>query len=116
MNKSAYLEAMAITSWRIRDTKVKPYQVIWDADGALPQAQTLIEQVLELIGVTLDECDFDCQIHKGKQIIWDLRRHKVRPRTAWLVSEPLASLLVGSEAKRALWSQICQWREQHSKA
>ncbi|EGM71151.1 DNA polymerase III subunit psi [Shewanella sp. HN-41] len=114
MNKSAYLEAMAITSWQVRDTQVKPYQVIWDRDGELPQADPLIDTVLRLIDVAREECDFDCEPRKGKQIVWDLRRHKVRPRTAWLVSEPLAALLCDSEAKRALWAQIWQWREQQS--
>lgn len=116
MNKLAYLEAMAITSWQLRDTEVKPYQVIWDSDGQLPQADPLIEAVLRLIGVARNQCDFDCEPRKGKQIVWDLRRHKVRPRTAWLVSEPLATLLSDSGAKRALWTQIWQRLEQQSQA
>lgn len=116
MNKLAYLTAMNVTTWRVRDTKVKPYLVIWDENGELPEAEPLIDAVLTLIDVKRDECDFDCEPHKGKQIVWDLRRHKVRPRTAWLVSEPLGALLADSGAKRALWTQIWQWREQQSQA
>lgn len=114
MNKSAYLTAMNVTTWRVRDTKVKPYLVIWDENGELPEAEPLIDAVLTLIDIQRDECDFDCEPHTGKQIVWDLRRHKVRPRTAWLVSEPLADLLVGWQAKSALWLQIYQWRDQVS--
>jgi DNA polymerase III psi subunit len=114
MNKSAYLTAMNVTTWRVRDTKVKPYLVIWDENGELPEAEPLIDAVLKLIDVKREECDFDSEPHTGKQIVWDLRRHKVRPRTAWLLSEPLADLLVGWQAKSALWQQIYQWREQVS--
>ncbi|GIU09269.1 DNA polymerase III subunit psi [Shewanella morhuae] len=114
MNKSAYLAAMNVTTWRVRDTKVKPYLVILDENGELAEAEPLIDMVLKLIDVKREECDFDSEPHTGKQIVWDLRRHKVRPRTAWLVSEPLVDLLTGFEAKSALWQQIYQWREQAS--
>ncbi|MGL4898505.1 MAG: hypothetical protein ACRC4U_00410 [Shewanella sp.] len=114
MNKSASLDAMGITSWRVRDSKSCAYQVIWDEGGELPNAEPLIDSVLGLIGVTRDQCEFTCEPRRGKQIVWDLRRHKVRPRTAWLVSEPLASLLGSSAAKRALWQQIWQWQAQQT--
>lgn len=112
MNKSAYLAAMGITSWRLRDTKVRPYQVVCDADDMLSAAESLIDTVLGLIGVSKDDCEFNTEPHKGKPIVWDMRNQRVRPRVAWLVSDPLADLLTRSEAKRALWAQICQWREQ----
>ena len=51
MNKSAYLTAMNVTTWRVRDTKVKPYLVIWDENGELPEAEPLIDAVLKLIDV-----------------------------------------------------------------
>ncbi|MGL5359830.1 MAG: DNA polymerase III subunit psi [Shewanella sp.] len=112
MNKSAYLEAMGITSWRVRDTQSGAYQVIWDEGGEQPQADPLIDTVLGLLGVSREQCEFRCEPLRGKPILWDLRRHKVRPRTAWLVSEPLGSLLDSSAAKRALWQQIWQWQAQ----
>ncbi|MGL5046618.1 MAG: DNA polymerase III subunit psi [Shewanella sp.] len=114
MNKSAYLTAMNVTTWRVRDTKVKPYLIILDEQGELPEAEPLIDAVLKLIDIKREECDFDYEAHTGKQIIWDLRRHKVRPRTAWLVSEPLAILVGSWQAKSALWQQIYQWRDQVS--
>ncbi|MDI5848194.1 DNA polymerase III subunit psi [Shewanella xiamenensis] len=112
MNKSAYLAAMEITPWQLRDTKVRPYQVVLDVDDMSSAAEPLIDTVLGLIGISKDDCEFNTEPHKGKTIVWDLRRHRVRPRVAWLVSDPLADLLSHSEAKRALWGQICQWREQ----
>ncbi len=113
MNKSTYLAAMQITPWVLRDTKVRPYQVVWDVDGEMVAAEPLVNTVLGLMGISRDDCEFTCEPLRGKPIVWDLRRHPVRPRLAWVVSEPLAQLVGSSEAKRALWLQICQWREQH---
>lgn len=112
MNKSTYLAAMEITCWQLRDTKVRPYQVIWDEESITPDLELFIDTVLGLIGVNRDDCEFSSEPYKGKPIVWDLRRNRVRPRVAWLVSEPLTELLNSGEAKRALWGQICQWREQ----
>ena len=109
MDDSTYLTALGVTQWRLRDTKVRPFQVICDDESELKLAQPLIDTVLMLMGVPLDECEFTTEPNKAKQIVWDLRRHKVRPRTAWLVSEPVIGLLTGSDGKRALWQQISQW-------
>lgn len=114
VNTSTYLTAMGVTKWRERDTKVRPYQVICDDTSEFAKAQSLVDAVLKLIDVRREDCEFVTEPLKGKQIVWDLRRHKVRPRTAWLVSDPLLNLLSGSEAKRALWQQICQWRAQQA--
>lgn len=103
---------MGVTEWCERDTKVRPFQVICDDESELAKAQPFVDAVLKLIDVLREDCEFATEPCKGKQIVWDLRRHKARPRTAWIVSEPLLHLLSGSEAKRALWLQICQWREQ----
>lgn len=78
----------------------------------LPAAEPLIGTVLGLIGVSRDDCEFNTEPHRGKPIVWDMRQQRVRPRVAWLVSDPLADLLSNGSAKRALWAQICQWREQ----
>ncbi|QYJ79634.1 DNA polymerase III subunit psi [Shewanella acanthi] len=127
MNKSAYLAAMDITTWRVRDTKVRAYQVVLDEDelARLEQErsgnnagvmQTLIAAVLRQIDINVDDCEFTAAPRSARPIVWDLRRVKVRPRSAWLVSEPLANLLTSSGAKRDLWGQICQWLEQQASA
>ena len=78
-----------------------------DIDADL-SAQPFIEQVLGLVNVSLDQCDFDCETHRGPQVVWDMRKTKRRPRVAWLVTAPLDDVMQNGDEKRQLWQQICQ--------
>ncbi|MCL1142028.1 hypothetical protein [Shewanella gaetbuli] len=107
MDKNAFLDAMNITRWRSADKPGKPYLILHDVDADLSQ-MAFIEQVLLLLNIALEQCDFDCELHKGPQVVWDMRKVKRRPRVAWLVSAPLAEVINSVEEKRLLWQQICQ--------
>ena len=107
MEKSAFLDAMNITRWRSADKPGKPFLVLHDIDADL-SAQPFIEQVLGLVNVSLDQCDFDCETHRGPQVVWDMRKTKRRPRVAWLVTAPLNDVMQNGDEKRQLWQQICQ--------
>jgi DNA polymerase III psi subunit len=105
MDKSAYLDAMNITRWLSADKPLKPYLVLHDLDADLSQQQ-FITDVLGLLKVDIELCEFDCEMVKGPQVIWDMRKVKVRPRVAWIVSVPLAELRAQADEKRLLWQQI----------
>ncbi|WP_285164572.1 hypothetical protein [Shewanella goraebulensis] len=107
MEKSAYLDAMGVTRWRSADAKGKPYLIIHDSDSDISQNQ-LVLAVLGLLDIDVADCDFDTEMVKGMQVVWDMRKLRVRPRVAWLVSTPLTALEVSHQAKRELWQQICQ--------
>ncbi|KPZ68756.1 MULTISPECIES: DNA polymerase III subunit psi [unclassified Shewanella] len=112
MEKSAYLDAMGVTRWRSADAKGKPYLIIYDSEadnnGADISLHPLVTEVLSLLNIALADCDFDTEMVKGMQVVWDMRKLKVRPRVAWLVSSPLDELQQGHQAKRELWQQIYQ--------
>jgi DNA polymerase III psi subunit len=114
MNKLAYLDVMGVSRWKLRDCSEKPYVITLDEDDLQAAAQPFVNSVLTLLGVTPEQCDFRNQPLKDKAVVWDLRRVKSRPRVAWLSSEPLAVLMGSSEAKRALWQQICAWQASRS--
>ena len=103
MNKSAYLDAMKITRWRVADHTVKPYQVLHDEELT---DTSLLTAILAVLGVDLHACAFDCKPIKGSQVIWDMRQHKTRPRVAWVESVPLSHLGASALDKRQLWQQI----------
>ncbi|MGI2169221.1 hypothetical protein ACROAE_03315 [Shewanella sp. MF05960] len=107
MDQSAFLDAMNITRWRSADKPSKPYLVLHDLDADLSNL-TLMVDVLRLLGVEIDLCEFDCEMVKGPQVVWDMRKVKVRPRVAWIVSAPLSDLPVNPQEKRQLWLQISQ--------
>ncbi|GGQ17742.1 hypothetical protein [Shewanella litoralis] len=107
MDQSAFLDAMNITRWRSADKPSKPYLVLHDLDADLSD-ETLIVDVLRLLGVEIEQCEFDCEMVKGPQVVWDMRKVKVRPRVAWIVSAPLSDLPVNPQEKRQLWLQISQ--------
>lgn len=107
MDKSAYLDAMGVSRWRSADAKGKPYLIIQDSDTDISQHAIVLE-ILGLLSVDLNDCEFDTEMVKGMQVVWDMRKLKVRPRVAWLVSAPLAALETGHQAKRELWQQIYQ--------
>ncbi|WP_434950671.1 DNA polymerase III subunit psi [Shewanella sp. HL-SH4] len=106
MDKSAFLDAMNITRWRSADKPGKPYLVLHDVDADLSEQQ-FIENVLAQLDITPEQCDFDCEVIKGPQVVWDMRKVKRRPRIAWLVSAPLEDVLQSGTEKRQLWQQIC---------
>ncbi|MFT6977005.1 MAG: DNA polymerase III psi subunit [Shewanella psychromarinicola] len=108
MDKSAYLDAMNITRWLSADKPLKPYLVLHDLDADLSD-QTFINDVLGLLDVEIDQCEFDCEMVKGPQVIWDMRKIKTRPRVAWIVSAPLTELHAQADEKRQLWQQISQY-------
>ncbi|WP_137222726.1 hypothetical protein [Shewanella sp. MEBiC00475] len=105
MDKSVFLDAMNITRWRCADKPLKPYLVLHDIDADLSD-QTLISDVLGLLNVDIDQCEFDCEMIKGPQVVWDMRKVKTRPRVAWVVSAPVSDLLIHPDEKRQLWQQI----------
>ena len=107
MDQSAFLDAMNITRWRSADKPSKPYLVLHDLDADLSD-ETLMVDVLRLLGVEIEQCEFDCEMVKGPQVVWDMRKVKVRPRVAWIVSAPLSDLPVNLQEKRQLWLQISQ--------
>lgn len=107
MDQSAFLDAMNITRWRSADKPSKPYLVLHDLDADLSD-ETLIVDILRLLGVEIEQCEFDCEMVKGPQVVWDMRKVKVRPRVAWIVSAPLSDLPVNPQEKRQLWLQISQ--------
>ncbi|MCT8985496.1 hypothetical protein [Shewanella phaeophyticola] len=107
MDQSAFLDAMNITRWRSADKPIKPYLVLHDLDADLSD-ETLIADVLRLLSVKIEDCEFDCEMVKGTQVVWDMRKVKVRPRVAWIVSAPLSDLPVNPQEKRQLWQQISQ--------
>ncbi|GGP87085.1 hypothetical protein [Shewanella ulleungensis] len=107
MDQSAFLDAMNITRWRSADKPSKPYLVLHDLDADLSD-ETLMVDVLRLLGVEIEQCEFDCEMVKGPQVVWDMRKVKVRPRVAWIVSAPLSDLPVNPQEKRQLWLQISQ--------
>ena len=109
MDKTAYLDAMNITRWRSADKPGKPYLVLHDVDADLSE-QGFIQQVLAQLDVLPEQCDFDCELHKGPQVVWDMRKVKMRPRVGWLVSSPLSEVIQSADEKRQLWQQICQHR------
>ncbi len=114
MDQSAFLDAMNITRWRSADKPIKPYLVLHDLDADLSD-ETLIADVLRLLSVKIEDCEFDCEMVKGPQVVWDMRKVKVRPRVAWIVSAPLSDLPVNPQEKRQLWQQISQHLDkQHS--
>jgi DNA polymerase III psi subunit len=110
MDKTVFLDAMGISRWHFGAQEVKPYMVLWDDELEYPpEKQPLISQVLALLGVELEQCQFDSFPIKGVQVVWDMRQTKTRPRTAWVNSEPLDNLLSNDAShKRSLWQQICQ--------
>ena len=105
MDKSAFLDAMNITRWRSADKPLKPYLVLHDLDADLSEQQ-FIADVLGLLKVDIEQCEFDCEMIKGPQVVWDMRKVKVRPRVAWIVSTPLVELHSNAVEKRQLWQQI----------
>ncbi|MGX9461826.1 hypothetical protein ACWXWU_11365 [Shewanella sp. A14] len=105
MDKFAFLDAMSITRWRSADKPIKPYLVLHDLDADLTD-ETLIADVLRLLGVDIELCEFDSEMVKGPQVVWDMRKIKVRPRVAWVVSAPITDLANHPEGKRQLWLQI----------
>lgn len=107
MDKSAFLDAMNITRWRCADKPLKPYLVLHDLDADLSD-KTLISDVLGLLNIDIDQCEFDCEMIKGPQVVWDMRKVKTRPRVAWVVSAPVSDLLIHPDEKRQLWLQIIQ--------
>ncbi|MDD8061348.1 DNA polymerase III subunit psi [Shewanella metallivivens] len=108
MDQSAFLDAMNITRWRSADKPIKPYLVLHDLDADLSD-ETFIADVLRLLNVKMEDCEFDCEMVKGPQVVWDMRKVKVRPRVAWIVSAPLSELPVNPQEKRQLWQQISQY-------
>lgn len=111
MDRSVYLDAMGISRWRMGQGESKPFLVLHDEDF-VPRLnkQPLLADVLTLLGLDLALCQFDTAPIKGCQVVWDMRTHKTRPRTAWVNSEPLPVLLTADVAhKRALWQQICAY-------
>ncbi|MBB1383114.1 hypothetical protein H5071_14480, partial [Shewanella sp. SR41-2] len=72
MDKSAFLDAMNITRWLSADKPLKPYLVLHDLDADLSD-QMFIHDVLCLLNVDIDQCEFDCEMIKGPQVIWDMR-------------------------------------------
>jgi DNA polymerase III psi subunit len=110
MDKTVFLDAMGISRWRFGAEEVKPYMVLWDDElDYYPENQPLVAQVLALLGVELTQCQFDSMSVKGVQVVWDMRQTKTRPRTAWVNSEPLKTLLSNDGShKRSLWQQIYQ--------
>jgi DNA polymerase III psi subunit len=111
MDKSAYLDAMGITRWRSGHDEPKPFLVLHDEDFVpIFNKQPLLAEVLFLLNVKPEECQFDTELVKGCQLVWDMRSQKTRPRTAWINSEPFAALLTPEAShKRALWQQICAY-------
>ena len=105
MDQSAFLDAMNITRWRSADKPIKPYLVLHDLDADLSD-ETFIADVLRLLNVKMEDCEFDCEMVKGPQVVWDMRKVKVRPRVAWIVSAPLSELPINPQEKRQLWQQI----------
>jgi len=108
MDKSAFLDAMNITRWHSADKPLKPYLVLHDLDADLSD-QTFINDVLGLLNLDIDQCEFDCDMVKGPTVVWDMRKTKVRPRVAWIVSAPLVILRAQADEKRQLWLQISQY-------
>ena len=106
MDKTAYLDAMNITRWRSASAPQKPYLIIHDIDADL-SADAFMNEILSLLSISPDDCEFDCDMVKGPQVIWDMRKVKMRPRVAWLVSAPLDVLISSADEKRLLWQQIC---------
>ena len=105
MDKIAFLDAMNITRWRCADKPLKPYLVLHDIDADLSD-QTLINDVLGLLNIDIEQCEFDCEMVKGPQVVWDMRKVKTRPRVAWVVSAPINKLSTEPDEKRQLWQQI----------
>ncbi|MCL1065725.1 hypothetical protein L2735_02740 [Shewanella olleyana] len=106
MEKSAFLDAMGVTRWRSADAKGKPYLIIHDTESDISQ-HPIVSHILALLNIELADCDFDTEMVKGMQVVWDMRKLRVRPRVAWLVSAPLKELEIGHKAKRELWQQLC---------
>ncbi|WP_394130461.1 hypothetical protein [Shewanella maritima] len=109
MDKTAYLDAMNITRWRSADKPGKPYMVLHDLDADMHE-HDFINRVLCLMGVDPQQCDFDCTLVSGPQVVWDMRKVKMRPRVAWVVTSPLVDILQSAESKRDLWQQIVSYK------
>ena len=112
MDKNAFLDAMNITRWRSINKPQLPFLVLHDVDADLSN-QVLIENVLFELGVDITQCQFDCEMVKGPQVVWDMRKVKSRPRVAWIISPPLGEVFRQPNEKRQLWQQICQYKAQH---
>lgn len=110
MDKTAYLDAMNIVRWRSADKPGKAYLVLHDLDADL-SAQQFISDVLGQFNITPEQCEFDCDMVKGTQVVWDMRKLRMRPRVAWIVSSPLEKVLNSSEEKRQIWQQICDKKQ-----
>lgn len=111
MNKSAFLDAMKITRWRVADNTVKPYLVLHDGD--IPDT-SLVTSILDLLGVGIHACRFSNKPIRGVEVVWDMRAHKTRPRVAWVSSSSLSDLQSSSQEKRQLWRQIIDHLEKQS--
>ncbi|MBR9727741.1 hypothetical protein ACFOD0_05420 [Shewanella intestini] len=105
MDKNAFLDAMNVSRWRSADTPGKPYLVLHDLDADMSNNQ-LLTQVLKLLNVDLEQCEFDCKPISGMQVVWDMRKVKMRPRVAWVVTSPLADILPNADEKQQLWQQV----------
>ncbi|MDO6619835.1 hypothetical protein [Shewanella sp. 6_MG-2023] len=105
MEKSAFLDAMGVTRWRSADSQGKPYLIIHD-DGDDISQHSLVKSVLSLLHIDESQCEFDTEMVKGMQVIWDLRKMRVRPRVAWIITDPIEALLQGHQGKRDLWQQL----------
>lgn len=112
MDKSAYLDAMEISRWQLTTTaSQKPgFLILHDDDDTLPPTE-FIAEILSLMQLA----DIDYQLTekpvKGSNIVWDMRSRKTRPRIAWIESQPMKQLFQGSEGKKQLWQQICDFLE-----
>ncbi|WP_144213128.1 hypothetical protein [Shewanella donghaensis] len=106
MEKSAFLDAMGVTRWRSADTQGKPYLIIHDDDVDISQ-HGLVKSVLALLNIDQSQCEFDTEMVKGMQVVWDMRKLRVRPRVAWIITDPISALEQGHQGKKELWQQIC---------
>ena len=110
MDKSAYLDAMEITQWQLATTasQKQEYLILHDDDDTPPQPQ-FIAEILSLMQLDDIEYHITEKPIKGSTVIWDMRSRKTRPHIAWVESQPIKQLFQGSEGKKLLWQQICEF-------
>ncbi len=112
MDKTAYLDAMEISRWQLASrARRKPEYLILHDDDDTPPSPQFVAEILSLMRLSDIEYHLAEKPVKDCDVIWDMRGRKTRPRTAWIESQPMRRLFQGSEGKKQLWQQICDYLE-----
>ena len=110
MDKSAYLDAMEISRWQLASAaSQKPEYLILHDDDDTPPSPQFVAEILSLMQLSDIEYHLAEKPIKGANVIWDMRSRKTRPHIAWIESKPMKQLFIGSEGKKQLWQQICEF-------